>query len=200
MKWDAQLLRYVYVCKARRVCNDSICNEWSIASVARKIVVWVENCALGVRPRCWAEAIASLDTRAPAADKHGGYAFASLADLATLDGIESRHQTWVLHHERHEFGGVTSNTEELQPILLDKVLESRVSSDANPMAVCVLQDLAQSNERLDIAAGADNLNDNIQLGRRLLPGLTTETWRNISWRQGWLTLELPLNGRPQDIS
>lgn len=74
----------------------------------------------------------------------------------------------MLHHESHELGGITTNVEEVKAVLLDKGLKGGVGSNADAVAVGVLQYLPQGNEGLDITARADDLNDNVKARRWLL--------------------------------
>lgn len=89
----------------------------------------------------------------------------------------------MLHHEGHELGGVATNTEEVEVILFHEGLKDGVGGNANAVTIGVPQYLAQGDERLDIATRADNLNDNVEAGRRLLARLTAEARRNIGGRK-----------------
>jgi hypothetical protein len=85
----------------------------------------------------------------------------------------------MFDHEGHELSGVSSDAEELQTILLNEVLKSRMGGDANTMTVRLFQDLAEGNKGLDIAAGANDLDNNIELWWRVLTRSPTKAWRNV---------------------
>lgn len=111
-----------------------------------------------------------------------------LAHLAALEGVKARHEPRILDHEGHELGGVAANVEELEAILLDKRLKRGVGGDADAVAVGVAQRLAEGDKGLDVAAGADNLDDNVECRRRRLSGLTAEAGRDVSWGKRLLGL------------
>lgn len=89
----------------------------------------------------------------------------------------------MFDHEGHELGWVSSDIEELEIIFLDKFLKGRVGSYADSMTVCFLEDFSQGDKRLDITSRTDDLDDNVELGRRGLAGETTETGRDVGGRE-----------------
>lgn len=63
-----------------------------------------------------------------------------------------------------------------------------MGGDADAVAVGVAQRLAEGDKGLDVAAGADNLDDNVERRRRRLAGLTAEAGRDVSWGERLLGL------------
>lgn len=118
------------------------------------------------------EAVPWLDAGPPAPHEDLLHTAPSLAYFAGLECVKAWHESWVLDHEGHELGRVSPNTEELEPILLDKGLKCRVGGYANAVAVGFLEHFAKRNERLDVAARPDNLNDNVEPRWGCLAGFT----------------------------
>lgn len=58
----------------------------------------------------------------------------------------------MLDHEGHELGGVAADAKELKLILFDKRLKCGMGGYANAVAVGIFQNLAKSNEGLDVTA------------------------------------------------
>lgn len=190
--------------ETRWVGNNSIGDEWFATWVSRKLGRIIEGLVLRVWFRWWPKSISSLYTRSPTSHKHFLNTPPSLADLSTRDRVEARHQARVLDHKGHELGGVTANAEEFEPIPLHEGLESGVGCDSYPMAICIFEDLAQGNERLDIATGANNLDHDIETRGRGLAWLATETWRDVRWREDGVIFfgfdsKLPLQSRCEQV-
>lgn len=170
------------VSEAGRVRNDGIGHKGQVGIISWQILGRVEGIAFGVRLWRGTETISSFNTRPPAAKEHSRNPFTAFANFTALDSIESRHEARMLDHEGHQLGWVSSNTEKLEPILLDKTLEGRVGCDAHAMTVRVLQDLAKGDEGLDVATGTDNLNHDVELWRRDLARLATQARGNVTGR------------------
>lgn len=129
------------------------------------------------------ESVSSFDTRSPTPHKNFLNTFSAFAYFATCDGIKTRHETRVFDHECHQFSRVATNTEELETILLNKGLESRVSSYSDSMSVSVLENLSQSDKGLNISARSHNLDDDIEFGWWCLSGQTSQARRDICRRK-----------------
>ena len=199
MQRNSKFLSDVNMRKAWRVCDDGIGHKRSIACIARKILVRVESSTSGMRLWCRPKTIASFDTRAPAADQHLSDALTTLADLAILESIESWHQAGMLDHERHKLRGVSSYAEELEAVLLDEALKDGVGGDADAVAIGVPEDLAESDERLDITSRSNNLNDNIEFGWRRLSWFAAETGWDVAGWECRFSLKLSLDGWAQEV-
>jgi len=132
-------------------------------------------------------AIASFEAGSPAARQHLFDRLASLADLATLEGIFARHEARILDHESHKLGRIATDGKELESGILDKTLKSRVCRDTHTVTICIAKDLSQRNKRLHIASRADNLDNHVETGWRCLTGEAAKAWWDIGWWQ-WLGL------------
>lgn len=168
--------------ETRGVGNNGISDKRLVGRVSRQRRVKVRRRM--ARMRLWrrAESIARLDTRSPAPHENLFDTPPALAYFATLQRIKTRHQTRVLDHERHELGGVATNVEELEAIVLDKLLKGSVGGDADAVAVGIAEGLAEGDKGLDVAAGADDLDDNVELRRRRLAGEAAEAGRDVRGR------------------
>lgn len=167
--------------KTRRVRDNSIGNKRRLGRITRHIKGRVNWCILRMRSRSRTQPIPRLYAGSPAAHQDFLDALASLADLSALDGVEPRHEAWVLDHKGHELGRVAADAEELQAILLHKGLKRSMRGYANAVAVRLLEGLAEGHKRLDVAPRADNLDDDIQTRRGCLTGEAAEAGRDICW-------------------
>ena len=150
---NAQLLRAVDVAVAGRVGDDGIRDEATIRSLGAD---------LG-RALLAAHAVAGLDAAPPAALEDLGDVGAALAHVAGLPALLAGHQAGVLDHVGHERGRVAADGEELEPVLLDEALEDRVRADAHAVRVRrLLQDLADGDEGLDVAARPDDVDGDVE--------------------------------------
>jgi hypothetical protein len=183
MQGNSKLLGDVNMRETRWVRDDGIGNERLCARVERRRMLQVQRLILLAGRRWRSEAISRLDTRSPTALEDLLHPFSPLGDLAALQCIEAGHQAGILDHEGHELGRIAADAEELQSVLLDELLESRVSGNANPVAVRLGKNFAQGHEGLDVAARADDLNDDIKTRRRDLPRLTAEAGGDVSRRE-----------------
>lgn len=77
-----------------------------------------------------------------------------------------------------------------------------MGGNANAVSVRLFQNLAQGNKWLNVASGANYLNNNIQLWRGLLAWTSAKARGDVSWRQGGLRLNRYLagDGGGQEIS
>lgn len=165
VQWNAQLLGDVDVRKARGVGNDGVGDKGLLSLVSRQSSRKIKGLVATVWLEGWPGAVARLDARPPTPEQHFLNAPAPLADLAALESVNPGHESGVLDHEGHELGRIAPNAKELEVILENEVLEGCMGRDADAMAVVVLENLAKSDKGLDIAAGTDNLNDDVE-GRR----------------------------------
>lgn len=146
------------------------------------------------------EPVSSFDTRPPAAHEHLLDTLAPLCNLAALQSIDTRHQAGVLDHEGHELSGVAPDAEELEAILLDERLKGRMGGDADSVAVCVLEDLAEGDKGLDVTSRANNLDDDVELRGRGLTRLATKTRGDVGRRQSRFDGDLARERRGEQIS
>jgi hypothetical protein len=107
----------------------------------------------------------------------------SLAHFPASDGIEPWHEAGVLDHEGHEFGGVASNVEKFESILLHKFLKRSMCRYSNAMAVGIFEYLAQRDKWLNITSRTDDLDDDIELRGRGLARQTTQTRWDVGRRK-----------------
>jgi hypothetical protein len=98
----------------------------------------------------------------------------------------------MLDHKGHQVSGVASDAEKLEVILLNKGLEDTVCCDSDPVAVCLLEDLAKGNERLDIATRSNNLDDYIEARRGDLVRPATKVGRDVGWWKNGFRLSAKL--------
>lgn len=177
------------MCKAGRVRNDGIGDKGPFCRVARHVLRRTTQRRIPrVRLRWRPCSISRLDARPPAAHENLFDTPSSLAHLAALERVKARHEPRVLDHEGHELGGIAANVEELEPVLLDKRLKRGVGGDADAVAVGVAQRLAECDKGLDVAAGADNLDDNVEGRWRRLAGLAAKAGWDVSWGERLLGL------------
>jgi hypothetical protein len=156
--------------EAGRIGNDSIRNERSPS--------WTMTIAVSIFSD-----FVRVGARSPAALKNLCHALLPPPHVACSQGFYPRNQAWVLDHKGHQFGRIAANVEKFQTVLLDELLECAVSGEADAMAILSPEDLAQRNERLNIASGPNDLDDDV------------EWWRWSKWsacsfvhkRRWWLT-------------
>lgn len=72
-----------------------------------------------------------------------------------------RHQAWVPHHKRHQLGRITADIEELETRMLNRFAKGEMCGETNAMTVG-FEDFAQRKEGLNVAAGADDLDDDVE--------------------------------------
>ena len=153
----AQFLRAAEMREARRIGNDRIGYERPILSIHRPT-------PRIVRDMVKTGPVARLVARAPTTTENRFHLTPPLLNRAAPDGAHIRHQARVLDHERHELCRVAADREELEPLGEDVIAESEVRGQ--PHAVAVFAELsAQRQEGLDVAAGADDLDDDVQAQR-----------------------------------
>ena len=138
--------------KARGVRNNNISNKRWLRRVGGHFLSQVQRFILSMWFGWRSQAISSLDTRSPAPHQYLLDTLASLGDFSALYGIKPGHEARVLDHEGHELCRITANIKELEAIVFNKSLESRMRGDANPMAIRLLERLAKRNKRLDITS------------------------------------------------
>lgn len=134
-----------------RVCDDDIGNEELLGVLDG-----------GGGDGVFAQAVAGLDAAAPAAIHDLRHLLPTLANITGLDALSVGQQARVADHVGHEGLGVTADAEELDALLLDKVLENGVGADADPVAVGAGEDLGNGDKGLDVAAGADNVDGDVE--------------------------------------
>lgn len=178
--------------KARGIRDDGISHEGRLVPVAGDASRDVQGVILPMRARRRSQPFTCLDTRPPAAKEDLLDALASFGDLAALEGVDAGHEARVLDHEGHKLGGVASDVEELELILLDKGLKGRMSGDAHAVAVGIFEDLSQGDEGLDVTPRSNNLDDDIELRRGRLSRLATKARRDVGGRECRLRVDLEL--------
>lgn len=92
---------------------------------------------------------------------------------APLDGsiphsVEIGEKPRVLYHEIHEFLRIPPYVKKLQTSIKNKITKGQVGGQSNTMAVC-FQLLSQCNKWLNIPARSNDLDDNVQMQRKILP-------------------------------
>lgn len=104
----------------------------------------------------------SIGARFPATLKYLSYAPTPLAYVVFFQRLHTWDQAWILDHERHQLGGVTSDFEEFQAIFLHEILKRSVRSQADVVTMVLLQLLTKCEEWLNIPPRSDNVYDNIE--------------------------------------
>lgn len=150
MQRNSELFCAVDVSEAGWIRDDGISNE-GLGCVRRSLVT---------------TQISIIGARSPASIDDLSHTFFSLPNVAILERLQPWNQTRVLHHEGHQLGWVTANVEELEAVLLYKLLEGTVSREADSMPILVLEDLAEGNKWLYITTRAHHLDHNVQWKRR----------------------------------
>src|SRR5579862_8823252 len=86
--------------------------------------------------------------------------------LGIKEGLRTMYSiSWTVKgHYRHKFSWIATDGKEFQPSFLHEIFESGMRGYSYSMAIS-LEMFSQGNERLYIASGANNLNDNIHLRR-----------------------------------
>jgi len=72
--------------------------------------------------------IANFNARSPATLNNLINALPSFSCISIAQGIHTRHEAWILHHEGHELRGIATNAEKFQTVLFNESSESRMSS------------------------------------------------------------------------
>ena len=103
------------------------------------------------------DAFSGLEAGPPTPADHCADLLPPAADCAVQQRVHLGDQLRVLHHKRHELGGIAADVEELQAMLPHKVAEHQMGRESHAMAVS-LQRLADCNERLNVASGSDDVN------------------------------------------
>lgn len=138
MNWHAHSLSAVNVRKTRRIRDYSVGNE-----------------------RCVQHRI-RVDAASPATVQHLLNHLPLTFDVNLTETLHVGDQPGVLDHVRHEYGGVASDRIESEAGLPNKVLEHVMRCQTDTVAM-LLQFVAQSDERLDVAPAADDLDDDVEL-------------------------------------
>lgn len=138
---DAESLRTMYVSETRRICDYGIGNEWD------------------GREGIW------LYTRPPATVKHLGDHFPLLLNVACPQTLHAWNKARISDHVCHQFRGVTSYREKLEPGFSHKSVENIVRREAHSMPMR-LKLVPQCDKRLYISTTADDLYDDIELVRK----------------------------------
>ena len=125
--------------EARRIRNYGVGDEGLMLRVMAITDINPSWVSIQLR-KAWgrAQPFPRLNARSPAAEDNLLDALSPLGDLTVLQSVEARHEARVLDHECHELGGISTNAEEFQIILLNELLKDRMGSDTNPVAICVL--------------------------------------------------------------
>lgn len=128
-----------------------------------------------------AGAVAGLDAGAPSAQQHVPHVLAAAGDVAGAQAVDAGNEAGVLDHEGHELAGIAAEGKEFEAVVLDERLEGGVGGDAHAVAVALAQHLAEGDEGLHVAAGADDLDQDVErrgvggeLGREVGGRLTGE--------------------------
>jgi len=148
--------------EAWRIGNDGIGDKWACGCRAGF------NRSTGhplfhgpVRCLC-SSAVAGLIARPPKSRHHTANLFAPSPNVSTPQRIEAGHQAGVLDHESHELGRIPTDIEEFEAVVLDKISEDGMGSKAHSMMVLLPEHLSKRNKGLCIAAGADDVYDDIE--------------------------------------
>jgi hypothetical protein len=176
MQWDPKLLCAMNMSEAWRIRNDGIGDEWLTGQViaakdATFATAWVQSLVVRNFNAC---AIACFKAGSPTPSNDFVHALAPLANVSATKGIFSWHEPRILDHESHELCWIAPDAEKLQAIFFDKTPKRWVCREAYTMTVGFLQDLTESNERLNIAARAYNVDDDIHWGRWRLSGKSSK--------------------------
>ena len=132
----------------RRIGNDSIGDK-----------------RLGILPFGPSNSIACFDTGPPTSFKHLANATSSFLHVAIEHCLDVGQQTRILDDKGHELLRIPANAEEFKAMAFHKRLKGRVSRDTHAMAV-LSETQADGNEWLNVAARADELDDNIHWRNR----------------------------------
>src|ERR1700743_1312450 len=112
------------VCEAGRIGNDGVRHKGLQRWIHANGQGAVEAASVHVLIAHWcSHAIASFNTRPPAAGNDFVDASPPLAYISALQRVHTGHKARVLDHESHKFRRVSADTEELQAILCDELFE-----------------------------------------------------------------------------
>src|ERR1700760_774333 len=144
MEWNTQSFSTVYMCKAGWIGNDTVSYKWSSLRGSKNFGCHFTGIVLRLKPFidslvCYwnTGTITSLETGSPASTDHFCNASSACANVARPHCIKTRHEARIFHHERHELGGVTSNGEEFETILLHEFFEGWMGRQSYTMTVCL---------------------------------------------------------------
>ena len=154
MQWDAQFLCTMDMSKARWISDDNICDER--VSISRATVR-----EISVRDS-WPCSIACLEARSPASGYYLSDLSSPFSDVPVPQGIDTRQQSWVFDHERHQLCGIDTNAKELQLVFFHKLPKGWMRSQTHAMAISVLEDPAKCHERLHITPGSNYLYNDVE--------------------------------------
>ena len=120
MDWNSKLLRAAEMGKTRWVRDYPIAYERPQSIIHIITVRIIDDMMIQARP------VASLKARPPTPTNHRGYAASMTAYGTASDGAQVWQEPWVVDHECHHLSWISADTEELQPIVHDKILEDQM--------------------------------------------------------------------------
>lgn len=152
---DAQLLGAMDMGHGRRIGNDSVGDE-EISGFRH----------IGSSD-AFSHSIPGLDAAAPGTVDDVPHLLSSSSHVASTNTLSRRKQARVAHHVGHQGAWITSNAEELDALLFDKVLEDGMRTNADAMIERRARELlGDGDEGLDISSRSHNVNGHVQTRAR----------------------------------
>lgn len=182
--------------QARWVGDDHIRNEWT-PTIIYDIAPWVffdlvEMCA-----------IAHLEAGSPTPIEYLLHLPTSLLDRTTPNRAHIGKQPGILDHECHQLRGIATDMEELELSIEDKFSKSQMRGETDPMPMS-LEFLSQSDKWLNVPAGSNHLDDDVEMQREIFaillwyPGGAVRFFGffELGWYRSALEFKQPCDTRP----